>query len=264
MELGQKLRQARLAAGLSQRQLCGDTITRNMLSQIENGSARPSMDTLRILAGRLELPLSYFLEELESPNQQCMRSAREAYTKKDFSVALAALEGYQSPDAAHDWEQGLLKALCCMALAEEAIAQRRYPYALQLLNRAKESGETTPYYTAATERERLLLLSGLERVTLPVDDRELLLRAEQALQKKEYASAQNYLEAAGEQDSPRWNFLKGQLLLAQGCFREAKVCFLIAQPYAPKAATAFLEQCCRELKDYENAYLYACRLRELE
>jgi transcriptional regulator with XRE-family HTH domain len=53
MELGQRLRQARLEAGLSQRQLCGDTITRNMLSLIENGSARPSMDTLRCLAARL-------------------------------------------------------------------------------------------------------------------------------------------------------------------------------------------------------------------
>ena len=52
MELGQKLRLARQEAGLSQRQLCGEVITRNMLSQIENGSAKPSMETLRYLAGR--------------------------------------------------------------------------------------------------------------------------------------------------------------------------------------------------------------------
>ena len=43
MELGEKLRLARLEAGMTQRQLCGDEITRNMLSQIENGTARPSM-----------------------------------------------------------------------------------------------------------------------------------------------------------------------------------------------------------------------------
>ena len=34
MELGQKIRAARLEAGLSQRELCGDIITRNMLSLI--------------------------------------------------------------------------------------------------------------------------------------------------------------------------------------------------------------------------------------
>ena len=53
MSLGEKLRQARLEAGLSQRALCGEEITRNMLSQIEHGTARPSMDTLRALALRL-------------------------------------------------------------------------------------------------------------------------------------------------------------------------------------------------------------------
>ena len=40
MELGTKLRQARLDAGLSQRQLCEGIVTRNMLSQIENGAAK--------------------------------------------------------------------------------------------------------------------------------------------------------------------------------------------------------------------------------
>ena len=63
MELGEKLKQARLDAGLSQRQLCGDTITRNMLSQIENGTANPSVATLQVLANRLGKPITYFREE---------------------------------------------------------------------------------------------------------------------------------------------------------------------------------------------------------
>ena len=63
MDLGQRLKNARLEAGLSQRQLCGDVITRNMLSQIENGSAKPSMDTLRYFSQILGKPISFFLEE---------------------------------------------------------------------------------------------------------------------------------------------------------------------------------------------------------
>ena len=39
VEMGELLRQARLEAGLTQRELCGERITRNMLSQIENGAA---------------------------------------------------------------------------------------------------------------------------------------------------------------------------------------------------------------------------------
>ena len=50
MELGKRIKEARLDAGLSQRQLCGERLTRNMLSLIENGSARQSMDTLQYLA----------------------------------------------------------------------------------------------------------------------------------------------------------------------------------------------------------------------
>ena len=53
MELGERLRQARINAGLSQRQLCGDEITRNMLSQIEHGTCNPSVSTLCYLAKRL-------------------------------------------------------------------------------------------------------------------------------------------------------------------------------------------------------------------
>ena len=60
MELGKKLRQARIEAGLSQKQLCGEEITRNMLSLIENGSAKPSMKTLQYLAGRLGKSVSFF------------------------------------------------------------------------------------------------------------------------------------------------------------------------------------------------------------
>ena len=84
MELGEKILQARQAAGLSQRQLCGEVITRNMLSQIEHGTAKPSMKTLAYLADRLGKPISFFLEDerdtdvLEDLSR--LRQAEEALT----------------------------------------------------------------------------------------------------------------------------------------------------------------------------------------
>ena len=65
MELGEKLRQARMNAGLSQRQLCGEVITRNMLSLIEHGSAKPSMETLKLLADRLGLVNGKFRQKID-------------------------------------------------------------------------------------------------------------------------------------------------------------------------------------------------------
>ena len=53
MTLGQKLKQTRLARGMTQSQVVGDRITRNMLSQIENDLASPSVGTLEYLASVL-------------------------------------------------------------------------------------------------------------------------------------------------------------------------------------------------------------------
>ena len=61
MTLGQRIRQARIDRGLTQKQLVGDHITRNMLSKIENDSATPSVRTLEYIASRLSLPAGFFM-----------------------------------------------------------------------------------------------------------------------------------------------------------------------------------------------------------
>ena len=148
MELGEKIRQARLEAGLSQRALCGDVITRNMLSQIENGSAKPSMATLQHLAKGLGKPVGFFLEEQSvlSPNPQLMQDARQAYAEKDHSRVLTLLEDYQDPDPLFDQEKHYLWALSALALAEARLhtAPQTAENYLEQINRA------APAYAAAT------------------------------------------------------------------------------------------------------------------
>ena len=93
MTLGEKMRQARLEAGLSQGQLSQGLITRNMLSQIENGSARPSLSTLQALSSRLGKNVLYFLEEStpqDAPSQ--LEPARKHFAAGDWQAALALLE----------------------------------------------------------------------------------------------------------------------------------------------------------------------------
>ena len=143
MELGEKLRLARVEAGLSQRQLCGEEITRNMLSQIEHGTAKPSMKTLQFLASRLGKSVSYFLEEdaVSLPNRQVMDRARQRFDEKKFSEAIRILEDYQSPDPVYDREKQLLQALTLLALAEQALAEKRYLYVRELLNKIVGSSQ---------------------------------------------------------------------------------------------------------------------------
>ena len=263
MELGKRLKQARLETGLSQRQLCGDEITRNMLSLIENGSARPSMDTLRYLAARLGKPVSYFLEEetVTSPNQAVMAEAREAYRAGQWQQTLTALENYRGRDPLFDEEAALLKYLCLTALAEGALADGRDIYAADLL--AQAGAEDSIYITPETERRRLLLLA---RATgrpgnLPSIDEELLLRARCALKAGEIARCAALLDSAEDQSGPEWNLLRGRVYLEQGIPTEAAACLHRAEGTFPGETAPLLERCYRELEDYKMAYFYACKQR---
>ena len=264
MELSQKLKQARLDAGLSQKALCGDRITRNMLSQIENGSARPSMDTLRYLAGQLGKPLSYFLEDdaVTSPNQELMAKARAA----EPSEALHLLGQYKAPDPIFDHERWLLEALTCLHLAEDANKQGKPAYAKNLLQRAAVAGSRSPYYTADNERRRLLLLhaAGEKELEpqLPDLTPELLLRAEAALQAENYGRCAALLDAATCQN-PSWHYIKANMYFLQKQYTDARPHFEAAWDFSPKVCCSRLEDCCRENSDFAGAYFYACKLREL-
>lgn len=265
MELGEKLRQARMEAGLSQRQLCGEEITRNMLSLIENGSAKPSMKTLQYLAGRLGKTVSFFLEETAvlSPNQEVMASARQLYDSGNFAKAGEALANYRSPDPVYDREQRLLWVLIRLELAKEAICQERYVYAAELL---MQTPVETAYLSEALNRRRLLLLGSLpgQKVAdqLPSLDEELLLRAEEAVAQKELARGTRLLEAAENQEVPRWHLLRGKIFLQQKKWKTAAKHLLGAENAFSQEVYPLLEICYRESGNFQKAYEYACKQRK--
>lgn len=68
-ELGRRLKTARLAKKMTQSDVAGNFITRNMLSLIESGSATPSMKTLEYLSGVLEIPMEKLVSESGSFEQ---------------------------------------------------------------------------------------------------------------------------------------------------------------------------------------------------
>lgn len=265
MELGEKLRLARLEAGLSQRQLCGEEITRNMLSLIENGAAKPSMKTLQYLAGRLGKSVSFFLEETAvlSPNQELMTSARQLYDSGNFTEACRVLEGYRAPDPVYDREKEILWVLLRLELAKEAIRQERFLYAAEIL---KQTPVETSYLTEELNRRRLLLLGSIpdQRVVsqLPSLDEELLLRATEAFAEKKVSRAAHLLEAMEDQTAPGWHLLRGKILLQQKKWKPAAVQLQSAESAFPREVCPLLEICYRELGNFQKAYEYACKQRK--
>ncbi len=259
MALGELLKQARLDAGLSQRQLCGEEITRNMLSQIENGAARPSMDTLRYLASRLGKPVSFFLEEQAvSPNQPTVCRARQAYAAGEYAKVLELLQGYNK-DGIFDEEAALLVSLATIGRAEQALHEGRRPYAAALLEDMKPE---SLYMKPEIEHKRILLLARAEPEKaaqlageLSIDD-VLLMKARCALSQGQAQKALGLLEGV-EEPAEQWYLLKGDALVAVGEFAQAAECFLQVED----RAFSQLERCYEQQGDYKMAYYYAKRQR---
>lgn len=258
MTIGEKIRQSRQALGLSQRQLCGEKITRNMLSQIENGSARPSMDTLSYLAGQLGKPVSYFLDEtaLASPNADRMAAARAAFAAQSYPEVMHILSDFAKPDAVFEAERGHLENCSLLALAQQAFDRGQSPLAMQLLARIDPEN----LYFSPDLKRKYQILFGI----LPdAEDRELLLRAEYALKAGDAERAICYLNAVEDRESSRRNLLCGKAYFAQKDYKKAIPCLQNAEKADPKACLTALETCFRELGDFENAYHCACTLRTL-
>lgn len=265
MELGEKLRQARIEAGLSQRQLCGEEITRNMLSLIENGSAKPSMKTLQYLAARLGKSVSYFLEETAvlSPNQLIMTDVRQLFDGGNFAQACKLLEDYRDPDPVYDREKEILWVLIRLELAKEAISQKRYLYAQNLL---QQTPVQTAYLTEELNRKKLLLLGSIpgESVSaqLPSIDEELLLRASEAFAAGNISRTRQLLEAMDDHSGSRQQLLMGEVCLQMGQWAEAAAHLHRAEEAYSQRCLPLLEICYRELGDFRQAYEYACRQKK--
>ncbi len=258
MELGEKLKNARLEAGLSQRQLCGDIITRNMLSQIENGSAKPSYATLQALSARLGKPLRYFWEDAPSENLSVLHQAQQAEPKE----ALEILKAYAAPDPVLDGWYGYLCGRCYLTLAEEALKEGRKEDARFYLQQVKQE---KPEISAVYHRDVILLSCDLEPQNaanmvsdLPDNTREQLLRAKVALERGDSRKCLAFLQTADRQ-TEEILLLTADVLIGEKAYREA-IETLSKIPDIPDTYSRF-ELCYRELGNFERAYYYACKRR---
>ena len=93
MTMGQRIRAARLEAGLSQRELAGEEMTRNMLSTLEHDGAKPSVSTLIYLSDKLCKPVGYFFGEigLDPETVEKLEKARKACFEEAYDRCLALL-----------------------------------------------------------------------------------------------------------------------------------------------------------------------------
>jgi tetratricopeptide (TPR) repeat protein len=166
MTLGQRLRQARVARGLTQSELADSRFSKQYMSQLERDRLRPTDETLNWLAERLEVDASYLATGVDGRQRERLESAltraEAAVESHDYAEAiglLAEVKGSLAPHAAADLE---LRMLLAESWARMYIGEMRE--ALPLLGRARELVEDTVF--SDVDRAEVLFRLGCCRYRL--------------------------------------------------------------------------------------------------
>ena len=284
MTLGEKIKKARLDRHMTQRDVVGSSITRNMLSKIENNSATPSMKTLEFLAAQLNLPISYFVSEnVVAVIPRSLQAAREAFSAGQYDAALALLEEADGLEDEQD-ETQLLCALCHLHLAAAASRRDDAQAALAHARAAMEANRQTIYGSEATAAKAALLAARYDEASF---DRAMeayhTARSSMGLDRLYHLTmAQHYLAAGQTQPAaaelaqldgplgqdPDSLRMQGELSMQQSDYPLAAQQLRRAEQLAVTAGSsedamaplyAMLEQCYREMEDYKEAYNYAAK-----
>ena len=90
--LGERLRQLRVSAGLTQTDLAGERFSKEYISQIERGKTRPTAETIEWLAARLGVDATFLASGVstdERARAEAILARAEALTeKRDFAGAI--------------------------------------------------------------------------------------------------------------------------------------------------------------------------------
>ncbi len=173
MEIGKKIKNIRVEKLMTQSELSGDLITRNMLSQIENGTAQPSLTTVFYLAQRLGVPAGYLLSEGEEEfvysKIRVMKNIKKAYLDRSFEwcreMCLTSFDEF-------DDELELILTDCCIGTAEEHMRNGRLYLARDMLDEALIHSRNTIYSTVAQRNRAYIMFYFMKGISPSLDSNE--------------------------------------------------------------------------------------------
>lgn len=147
-KLGERIRELRIRLGITQKELAGDRITRNMLSLIESGSASPSVSTLLYIADRLGTSAGYFFSATEADEGRYFKISviddlKARFREKKYRECLEICESV--PASARDDEISYLAALSCFHTALESAEAAVMTDAQSFLTRAQVYAKNSIY-----------------------------------------------------------------------------------------------------------------------
>ena len=281
MNIGQKIKALRVAKMLTQQELAGDNITRNMLSRIENGFALPSMQTLLYLSEKLGVPAGYLIsedhEEFSYRKIIGMPEVSRAYHAGEWQICADLCRSLDGDDD----EVNYILALCEYNLAKDLFEQGNLRQAASGFDYSKQLCKQTAYLLSGVIAEcdsyihcisyiSPLLTSDIDVVNVPAP-------ASYGEDFCRYFTVIRAIEEKGNAEIPirrllieEWgkNFytdhINARVKIKYGNHNEAYHILkgMLASEYSIPAPMLYfifsdLEVCCRELSDYRGAYEYS-------
>lgn len=168
VELGRRIKEARIARKMTQSEVVGDFITRNMLSQIESGTANPSVKTLTYLAKVLQLPVNYLLpDELETPDDSenaviadfdALTRMKSLYKQGEYKKAVEQAKQFIHDDCVISDEANAVLARSYLALAKSSTDPRE---ALTFAENSRKYADFGIYRCREIKAEALILAGEL-------------------------------------------------------------------------------------------------------
>lgn len=284
MTIGEKIKKLRSDKMMSQSELAGSEITRNMLSQIEHGSALPSLGTVNYIASRLNVSPGFLLANEEDERLYLKNAAiddiKKAYLGKNFELCYDMCKRF----AAEDDEITLILAESSLMVGIEAFCRGELHTAAELFEEALEHCSRSIYNTDTIASSVKAYSAYMELISPTLtydgrDDFETRIMLPLANQFVIYSGIITEAEWYGwdevllldkrlallPSDSLYYMHIKSRLGINSGDYREAYELLhelLYNENYTLPEPMLYLilcdiEICCKEIDDFRGAYEYS-------
>ena len=281
MNIGAKIRSLRVAKLMTQSELAGNQITRNMLSCIENGTAQPSLSTILYIASRLNVPVGFLLaeegDEIIYQKANSLANIKRAYKAGDLAGCRSlCFSSCPEPDD----EIRFLIADCDLGIAQDAFWKGQVRVACRFFDEALRIAEETLYSMPHIRAIAEVYFRYMQRIspTLYSDALDEAVKSEffcktafseyvnalDAIDRGDASLAIAYPSAFSEENRFCADHLRIQRLMLEGKYEEGKCRLLslleseiLLNEVELYAVLCDLEICCRETEDFKGAYRYA-------
>lgn len=268
--LGLKIKQLRKQKNITQAELVGTKITRNMLSCIESGKANPSLETLEYIAERLDTSITRLLsdEEYDLPleKKEKLDAIYRAYIGRNYKACIRLITALPSLDD----ELSYILATARLELGRRNVADGSLNTAIKNLELALESAGNTRLDTAALEARARMLIAIAKNIQSPLlefDSAEYLAGINATCDFDLYKYITLDLDYSFNSEALKLHAEAKRQIKEHDYQGAVKLLLSAADKVKEEGFNAYiifniytdLENCYKQLYDYEKAYLYSTK-----